>query len=339
MKSVLIIRLSHLGDVILTEPVVRSIRSAYPESRIEFLTRSQYRTAVEMFEGIDLTHSLEIPGRDETLMGLASTIKRLCSERYDIVVDLHNNLRSWWIKFQLNANKIVTYPKNWQARKRAIKKKIHSPGEHTVDLYLRALKKLDIAVATRIPHLELQGSQERVESLLSKHGLQKRDYALFAVGASHPPKRFPMQRWHGLAKQTIESLGLKVVVVEKENAPDLDEFGSLTRNGGLQVITGLELADLASVLRSARFTISNDSGVMHLSAAVGTPTVGLFGPTHPVLGFSPLGDNCRALTIGEMCSPCSKHGAAECYREERFCFSKMSDEMILNAVREITDNE
>jgi heptosyltransferase-2 len=339
MKSVLIIRLSHLGDVILTEPVVRSIRAANPESRIEFLTRAQYCDAVEMFDGIDRIHALEIPGRDQTLMGLSSTIKRLCSERYDLVVDLHNNLRSWWIKFQLNANKIVTYPKNWRSRRKAVKNKTHTIGDHTVDLYLKALNKADISGVTRLPWLKLRGANEEVGSLLARHELQNRNYAVFAVGASHSPKRFPMNHWNSLAQNLTKSLVDKVVIVDQDYDHSLDLLNELTEAGTVDVITGLELPNLGSILSSARFVVSNDSGVMHLSAAIGTPTVGLFGPTHPVLGFSPLGDHCRALTVNEFCSPCSKHGAKECYREERFCFTKMSNEMILSAIREVADIE
>jgi len=336
MKRVLIIRLSHLGDVILTEPVVRSIRAAYPDSVIDYLTRAEYRDVVGLFAGVNNIHTLEIPGRDQSLLGLASTIKRLCNERYDLVIDLHYNLRSWWIKFQLNTNKIVTYPKNWRARRKAVKKKIRDEHRHTVDLYLSTLEKIQVVADARVPKLVLPDDVTRnTNQLLQDNGLAPHRYAVFAVGASHPTKHYPMPQWVDIAERIVQSLDLKIVVVEKDEFEYLNLFDHLVKSGHLSVLTGLDIQSLAGVLASARFTVSNDSGVMHLSAAAGTPTVGLFGPTHPVLGFSPLGDKCKALTVDEYCSPCSKHGADACFREETFCFTKMDAELILDSIREV----
>ncbi|MBU1319747.1 MAG: glycosyltransferase family 9 protein [candidate division Zixibacteria bacterium] len=337
MKRVLIIRLSHLGDVILTEPAVRSIRAAYPDSVIDYLTRAEYRDVVKLFAGVDNIHTLEIPGRDQSLLGLAASIKRLCNERYDLVIDLHNNMRSWWIKFQLNANKIVTYSKNWRARQRAVKKKIRDEHRHTVDLYLSILEKIQVAAGARVPRLVLPYDVERnINQLLQDNGLAPRGYAVFAVGASHPTKHYPIPQWVDIAERIVQLMNLRIVVVEKDEFEYLNLFDHLVKSGQLSVLTGLAIQSLAGVLASAKCTVSNDSGVMHLSAAVGAPTVGLFGPTHPVLGFSPLGVKCKALTVDEYCSPCSKHGADDCLREERFCFTKMDAELILDSIREVT---
>ena len=336
MNRVLLIRLSHLGDIILTEPVVRSIRAAYPDAEIEFLTREMYRDVVELFDGIDSVLGLEIPGRDQTLFGLSKTVRRICHQRYDLVVDLHNNLRSRWIAFQLHADKVNRYPKNWRARRRAVRKKLHDAGLHTVDLYLDALKGTGIPIVARNPGVTIPA--ENSGQLLEDHGLRRGGYVVFAIGASHPTKHYPIPQWVDLAETVVAEFDTNVVVVEKERQGYLNLFDDLAKSGRLCVLTGLQLPSLAGLLAASHLTVSNDSGVMHLSAAAGTPTAGLFGPTHPSLGFSPLGEKCVAVTTDESCSPCSKHGASPCYRDERYCFTKMDAGMIIDRIREVFDH-
>ena len=336
MNRVLLIRLSHLGDIILTEPVVRSIRVAYPNAEVEFLTRQIYRDVVELFDGIDSVLGLEIPGRDQTLFGLSETIRRVCHRRYDLVIDLHNNLRSRWIAFQLHAAKVSRYPKNWRARRRAVRKKLHNADLHTVDLYLDALKGTGISTAARNPRVTIPS--ENPGEFLKDHDLKRGEYVVFAVGASHPTKHYPIPQWVDLAEAVVAEFDANVVIVEKERLGYLNLFDDLAKSGRLCVMTGLQLPILAGLLASSRLTVSNDSGIMHLSAAVGAPTAGLFGPTHPSLGFAPLGEKCIAVTTDESCSPCSRHGASPCCRDERYCFTNMDASMIIGRIREVFDH-
>jgi heptosyltransferase-2 len=78
--------------------------------------------------------------------------------------------------------------------------------------------------------------------------------------------------------------------------------------------------------------VSSDSGLMHLSAALGVPTFGLFGPTHPALGFAPAGPHAHAFHAGTYCSPCHRHGAAPCFRDRRYCFDELDIVRITDAV-------
>jgi ADP-heptose:LPS heptosyltransferase len=294
-----------------------------------------YRDVVDLFDGIDSVHTLEIPGRDQSLFDLSRTIRNVCNSQYDLVLDLHNNLRSRWIVFQLRADKVNRYPKNWRARRRTVRKKLHKTSLLTIDLYLDALKGTGIPVAARNPRVTIP--VENSDQLLMDHGLRRGEYVVFAVGASHPTKHYPIPQWVDLAEAVIAEFDTNVVIVEKESCGYLNLFDDLAKSGRLRVMTGLQLPILASLLASSRLTVSNDSGVMHLSAAAGTPTVGLFGPTHPSLGFAPLGEKCIAVTTDESCSPCSKHGASPCYRDQRYCFTNMDASMIIGQIREVLD--
>ncbi len=99
------------------------------------------------------------------------------------------------------------------------------------------------------------------------------------------------------------------------------------------IVTEDDIRHAAAAIKSAHFVVSNDSGLAHLASAVGTPILALFGPTHPILGFAPLGDSCRLLFCQRILSPCSLHGDRRCYRSERFCFSKMQVDEIVGKIK------
>ncbi len=329
MKRFLIIRLSHLGDIILTEPVVRSISETWPDAEIDFLTKSSYRDVVDLFSGIDKVLTLDIPGNDSSILGLLSKLRAMSLQRYDATIDLHGNLRSWLAKYQIRSRQVVTYHKNRFARSNAVRRKLHAPAIHTVDLYLSALKKLNVPCVSRVPTIELSPSRQDKKSASSESSR----YIVFAVGASHPTKHFPLDQWVELGMELWDSLHAQIVVVEEEQWQYLNVFDELVDAGHAKIVTGLPIKSLANLIAGSLLTISNDSGIMHLSAALGVPTVGLFGPTHPVLGFSPLGGLSRAVSVDAECSPCSLHGESPCYREERFCFTRMRNDVIMRTIK------
>jgi D,D-heptose 1,7-bisphosphate phosphatase len=98
--------------------------------------------------------------------------------------------------------------------------------------------------------------------------------------------------------------------------------------GGFEEFVDEPIGLLSQIIAGARLTLSNDSGLMHLSSAVGTPVLGIFGPTHPALGFSPRGIWDRIIEVDEPCRPCSLHGQKPCYRPERYCLTRISADMV-----------
>jgi ADP-heptose:LPS heptosyltransferase len=90
---------------------------------------------------------------------------------------------------------------------------------------------------------------------------------------------------------------------------------------------------LAGALAACDAVVANDSGPMHLAAAVGTPVVGLFGPTSPALGFAPVGGGAVSVHLGLHCSPCSRHGKTPCWRERRYCMEDLDPEVVFRALQ------
>jgi ADP-heptose:LPS heptosyltransferase len=99
-----------------------------------------------------------------------------------------------------------------------------------------------------------------------------------------------------------------------------------------EIHIGLPLSETMIQLAACSAFLSSDSGLMHLADALGVPTFGLFGPTHPALGFAPAGEKSFAFHAGTWCSPCHRHGSAPCFRDRRYCFSEMDTESIARTV-------
>ena len=334
MDKIAIIRLSSLGDIILTESVTRSLKDNFPNSEITFISRESYRPVLEMFPAIDKLELLQIPGKHENLNELKKHIKTI-SQKFDLVIDLHKNIRSRVICRKLKAHKKLSYKKFRLQRQIAVWFKTRKKYVPTAAKYMTPLEQLKLRIEHTIPELKVSPSQRKdAAKYLQGINFEKNRYAILAVGASYPPKKFPLARFAEIAELLNKKYGLKILVVDDMDF-DISAFKSLISGGVLQTAVGLDLKLLAGLLWQSKVTVSNDSGVMHLSAALHTPTLGLFGPTHPVLGFGPCGDYSAGLSTDAFCSPCSVHGQRKCFWKKQYCFTKMPLEMIETALKAI----
>jgi len=129
-----------------------------------------------------------------------------------------------------------------------------------------------------------------------------------------------------------EKHDIAIIWADVENEDNMPKALQEIASESFLRLPNLPIQKLASVIENAKLTIANDSGIGHLSSAVNTPVIAVFGPTHPVLGFSPRGMFDQVIQVPEECRPCSLHGGKECYREEQFCFSKIEPERVVKLV-------
>jgi ADP-heptose:LPS heptosyltransferase len=115
-----------------------------------------------------------------------------------------------------------------------------------------------------------------------------------------------------------------VLFAEEDDQDAVGEF--IERNPQHEIISFFEhdLELVFGALSWCQAFVTSDSGLMHAAAALGVPTWGLFGPTHPALGFAPRGREAHAVHSGIFCSPCSRHGKTQCYRRHRYCFEQIN---------------
>lgn len=328
MDTIIVIRLGRLGDVTLTGPTIKNLRFQYPASRIIFVTRKGYAPIIDMLPGCDEVLTFPADGAYFDLVKLSSAID---DHEPRLIVDLHKNFRSFHLANMTKAPYKVVYNKRRKERQAAVHdKKFVSPIPHTVDLYNLVIDRLKGEKIARRPDLNLD------EKILSGAG-SGREMVAIAPGASSPVKAWPIDRFAELAERIHFDFKLPIGLFLGPDDGKLQEaFASVPENA-LTVYHNQPLPDIAGLMACSRFTITNDSGLMHISSAVGTPTIALFGPTHEQLGFYPLGLHDVILATDEKCRPCSLHGNKPCYREDQYCFTRMSVDSIYNKIAGLID--
>lgn len=326
-KKILIIRLSSLGDIILTSATTNNIALNHPQAEIYFLCKESFRSIASLLPGVDqvVTISDKI-----SFLAYTKLLLELDNRNFDLIFDLQGNQRSWWAKKMLTANNKLTYPKRRLERLAAVKGKLPlHPVPHTIDLYNQTVEDAGLNVYCRRPLLKETKPSLEYDDFFNKH--QK--IVLIAPGAAHLNKEWGMENFYQVAEKLIntEKIGVLWAVTKADNER-FDIYKKIDSNHLLKLVD-CPMEQLAAYIRKSDLTLANDSGIAHLSSAVNTPVVAIFGPTHPALGFTPRGLFDEIIEVDEPCRPCSLHGKTDCYREERFCFTRIQPEIVSNFIR------
>jgi lipopolysaccharide heptosyltransferase II len=312
---VLIVRFSSLGDVVLTTPLVRAIRTRHPDATITFVTKRHYAPLLAGNPHLDRVVALE-PG--ESVGSLAS---RLAGESFDACLDLHGNLRSLLLRRSLKGR--------WTGyRKRRLERwrllwlgGASSRADHPVaERYFDAARVLDVRPDGRPAEVFPSAGEQHAAAELAP-----RPFVALTPGAQHRTKRWPARHWRALAA-LVRNQGLDVVALGTDaERPLLDQPGVISG-------FGLSLGMTAALLGRARLAVCNDSGLMHLATAAGAPVVALFGPTVQGFGFAPYRAKARIVERYLACRPCSPTGGAFCPLLHRRCLEGIDPETVARAM-------
>ncbi len=322
-QKILVFRQSSLGDVILTLPILDRLKEAFPDCQIDYLTKTAYapipksHSAVANVFTFDKEHSFR------------KTVSGLQSQNYEIIIDLQANLRSIILRMMLLSSRFLRYKKRRLAREMVVRKsKKKLSVDHTVLAYHSALAGLHIKPKLTPPVMNLSsddcGFADDFLAPLSGVGR----LIAFCPGARHFEKRWPADSYREVAEKLLEDQSTAIIVFSADNdefTPDLN-----IRHDRLLAARGLEILHAAAVLSRCHLALSNDSGLMHLANAVGTPVVAIFGPTNPRLGFAPTLPGSLVICDDVFCSPCSVHGKRPCHQPKKYCFEKITPQRVIN---------
>jgi len=317
-ERIIVIRFSSLGDVVLAEPVFRSLKQKYPQTKIAFATKKEYVGIFEGHSSIDQFFCL-----DGDFGKLVRTVRAF---NPDLIVDLHKNFRSRKLAGKFPKTQKLTYPKPRWERFLKVLSKSREPVAHTAERYLKASDsepKLSLATFPKLQTPCSDGQRKWIQP--------ERFTVGFGLGAKWETKIWPIEHFSQLAQLISKSFPVaRFVLFGSEEEYELGNAFKKSFSGSSPVIFvfGQPLERVKICLSKLDLLVSSDSGLMHLGAALGLPTLGLFGPTHPVLGFAPLGEKSKALTLDLYCSPCSLHGTMPCFRSRRYCLEDLSPEKV-----------
>lgn len=332
--NILLIRLSSLGDLVLVSAAIAALRDRFPQARISLLTKSDFAQLFSADPNLDRVIPFEDRGRHRGVSGFLRLMRQVRREKFDILVDLHSNVRSSLIYLLSRARSRGRYNKRVLGRRARILFGKRSSTRHVVDLYLDALAPWGAASPGTGPKIYVDSGERRVaEELLRNRGRSKELLIGIAPGARWPTKRWPGENFSALGDLLTERLSADILILGDEADRQTSiEVARAMRNTSIQTCGETSLRQLASLLQSCDLLVSNDSGPMHLATAVGTPVVAIFGPTVEEFGFAPWGEGNAVLSKPLPCRPCSLHGSERCPRGHFDCMRLIGPEEVFEAV-------
>jgi len=277
-------RLRYLGDVILSTPLVQVLRELFPESRLDYLVEAAFAPALENCPALNQVHVLEAHASTGETWSL---VRRLRAVGYDWALDLFGNPRSALLCLLSGAHRRVGSRRGLRSRlyhhRRGRPEGDPSAILHHLDKATPLLRQAGIAwnAPTPPPRIWLREEERRSgRDIVGSSGAA----ILLHPGSKWPDKAWPASRWSELAVALRERRRGEVLVVsppgEDEQAHRIAEEA-----GGLRVLPPLGLRALFGVLSQAGLYVGNDGGILHAAVALGTPSLGLFGPTEPEIWF------------------------------------------------------
>jgi heptosyltransferase-2 len=307
--TVLAVRFSSIGDVLLTTPLFRTIRHRHPAARITVLTKQAYVPLLSHNPQIERVIGVE---SDRSLISLAAELR---AGQYTHRLDLHDSVRSRMLR-ALMPGRWGTYPKHRLARALLIyaKRNRYRDRRPVAERYFSAAGDLDVAPDGGPPEFVLAAEAEREASdWLAEASLgQGRPLIAVAPGAAHATKRWPLEHWRSLVRRLVAH-GFDVSIVGgADDAPLGAELSQLTEGRVVNAAGVFGLQGTGALLRHSAALVSGDTGVMHMATGVGTPVVALFGPTVEAFGFFPYTNRASVLELALSCRPCSSKGGPRC---------------------------
>ncbi len=318
----LIIRLSSIGDIVLTSPVITAIHQKFPYAEIHFLTKKVFSDVLIHHPKITKIWTYE----KNHLQNITHELKK---QNFDFIIDLHNNLRSKWISFQLQKKTFTFNKENWKKWKMVyLKSKISV--SHVVERYLDTLKNLEIVIKEplKLEYYAGEKSEKEAIQILNTHSLNK-PFLAVVLGATHFTKKWLKEyfvEFIQLIDKPVVLMGGKSELEESlwiEN--QINDKSKL-----LNLCSKTSINVSASIIKKSEWVITHDTGFMHIACAFQKKMIVLWGNTCPEIGFYPYQNPfAKNISLDLPCKPCSKLGLKKCPKGHFDCIKKITPQMVL----------
>lgn len=334
--KVLITRFSSIGDIVLTTPVIRAIKTQMPKSEVHFATKTEYSDIVKNNPHVDKVHELN--------GSLHDLIQELKKEKFDFIADLHNNLRTNLIRMRLNVPS-KGFPKLNIQKWLMVNTKVDKlPALHIVDRYLSTLK--DFGLQKDDKGLEFYiPEKDEVELDWLPQEFRNGFYTV-VVGAKHFTKRLPTEKIIELCDRInnpIVLLGgkeeyevgekIEAFFARDENKPELEKKISEKLGKKAIVFNGcgkFNLNQSASLINHSTAVFTHDTGLMHIAAAFKKHIYSIWGNTIPKFGMYPYETTFHIFENNKIdCRPCSKIGFDKCPKGHFKCMNDITFDFYL----------
>ena len=340
--SILLIQFGDIGDVVLTLPCIRAVRETYPHAR---LTVAVWDKASELLEDcpwldqVIAVTKCSLPLL-EALRFQADFFRNLRSLHCDLVIDFRTGTRSAIMAFLSGASqRIGLYAddgKLWRNRLfTSLWKRDYTLDLHVVDYLLGLCEAFGITTGQRTPELVVAADKlEKIRLLFAREAIpQDKKIVVLQPFSLWGYKEWGKEKYISLIRWLVTEYGVVVIVTGSVAEKDrVEEIVNSCGAGCYNFAGKTSIAMYAALLQKCQFFLGVDSAGLHIAAAVGTPTAGIFGPSSP-LSWAPVGEQHLIIQKEMQCVPCWEKG---CNNSEK---SRCLDELTLEEVKvQITVN-
>lgn len=332
-KKVLIIRLSSLGDILLTYPLIKILKEKENNPIIHFLVKEKFAQAIESNPYVDKVIMLDEENHKEVKLFIKI-------EHYDITIDLQNNFRSHNL-YQFNLkSRIYRFKKPTLKKFLLVNFKVNLLKENP-SIALHYIRTIYPDYETKNLPLYFEIPEEKEKQSLEKLPEHFKSGILIGVcpGSKHYTKRYPEDLWKELLKKLIERNYFIAILGGKEDK-EICKSLEIDENSIANFQNENDLFETAALMKKCSIIISNDSGLMHLSSLLKIPTIAIFGSTVREFGFAPLFEKSVIVENNNLsCRPCSHIGKSNCPKKHFKCMREISPDLIIQKVEELMEKE
>jgi ADP-heptose:LPS heptosyltransferase len=305
----LVIRLSSIGDIVLTSPVLRCLKQQVDNAEVHFVTKLKHASIVAINPYIDKVHLLHD--------NISELITELQNEQFDYVIDLHQNFRSNRIKNRLKIPSFSYEKLNFQKFMMVHLKINRLPEKHIVDRYIEALSVFDVVNDNQgldffIPEKEGFNRDELPADF-------QKGYVAFVIAGTYFTKKLPVEK----VAEICNHITFPVILIGGKNEYATGEKVLAASGGNVLNFAGkLSLNQSASLVRDSNVVLTNDTGLMHIAAAFKKKILSFWGNTVPEFGMVPYLPHpaSKIMEIKNLkCRPCSKLGFQKCPKTHFKC--------------------
>ena len=320
--KILITRFSSIGDIVLTFPILRCLKIQVPSSEIHYATKIQFKELVTASEYIDRQYFLQ--------NSLKDLIKELRKENYDVIIDLHNNLRTHQISSALGL-KTLRFPKLNFKKWLLVNLKVNKmPNLHLVDRYFQAVKTLGVVNDAKSNTFFI--STENEIEIKKQFNLSPKSYIAVVIGAQFATKRIPLDK----LIEILSGINYPMVLIGGKTDKNVaDEVcKNLVEKEIYSACGDFNILQSASIVKQSKGVLTNDTGMMHIASCFSLPITTVCGNTSSAFGMSVYNpENNPEIFNFEVqdlaCRPCSKIGFQRCPKGHFKCMN-LQDSLLIS---------
>jgi heptosyltransferase-2 len=331
--KILLLRLSSMGDVVLTTSVISAIKKKHPDALIDFVVKEQFAPLVQYHPAINRLYTFgKQPG------ALKELKREILVSGYDVLLDLHNTFRSNYLKWNCGIPVIRTLSKQYIRRFLLVQFKINRYSDlpnSIIDRYAQtASAYLDLPVA-HFPEIYLPVQAEKDFSELLP--VMNIPTIVLVPGSAHPTKEWLVSRFAEAASQLSRQFNARIVVLGGKKEMPTGKIISQSVGTQCYDFTGkTTLLETAAIIKMCDLLITVDTGCMHIGWAFRRKMVCIFGSTVRELGYYP--DYSEAVIVENKdlaCRPCSHNGLKSCPKKHFKCMNEIPTDIVVNSAEKL----